>query len=464
MAQPPSAAFIDDLSRRFDPHTVSTDAADLEVYGRDGTRVYPSRPSAVVRPRREEEVSELLAACHERGVAVVPSGGRTGLAGGAVAMKGEVVLSLERMRGLADVDVLGQSLVVGAGATTQSVHEHAQRQGLTWPIDLASKGSCQIGGNVGTNAGGVRVIRYGHVRNWILGLRAVLADGTCLSVNRRLSKDNTGFDLKQLLIGSEGTLGVVTEATLKLTATAPPETVMLFAVAGLDAALELLQAARRGPFVITAFECFSDQCLEYVVRRQTVGAPFANMSEFYVLLAVEADTESLHGWLTTVLLCPWLVDATLALDATQARRLWSYREAISESLGVLGFPHKNDVALPVDRLGEFYRDLKQLFSSRYADWQICVFGHLADGNLHINTMKPESMSVEDFRARAMLADHEVFELVRRFGGSISAEHGIGLVKRPYLEYARAPSELELLRRIKATLDPHGILNPGKIFP
>jgi FAD/FMN-containing dehydrogenase len=459
----PTASFIDELTRRFDPNTVSTDPTDLETYGRDGTRVYPSEPSALVRPRREEEVSELLRICNEQSIAVVPSGGRTGLAGGAVAMQGEIVLSLERMRALGEVDRMGETLVAQAGTTTQSVHDHAAVHGLTWPIDLASKGSCQIGGNIATNAGGVRVIRHGHTRNWVLGLKAVLADGTCLTLNRRLAKDNSGFDLKQVLVGSEGTLGVVTEASLKLTRGTAGELVMLFAVAGIEAALELLTEARRGRFIISAFEGFSDLCLGYVMQRQHVGAPFARPSEFYVLMAVEGDNSLLHAWLESVLAAGLVQDGTLGQDSSQARRLWAYRETISESLGALGFPHKNDVALPVNRLGAFYRELTALFRQQHADWQICVFGHLGDGSIHINAMKPPTMSVADFQARAAQADRAVFELVQRFDGSISAEHGIGLVKKPYLHYARSAAELQALKSLKATFDPRGILNPGKIF-
>lgn len=378
-------------------------------------------------------------------------------------MDGEIVLSLERLRTLGEVDVVGESLVVQAGATTESVHRHCAAEGLTWPIDLASKGSCQIGGNIATNAGGVRVIRYGHTRHWVRGISAVLADGTLLGPTRRLAKDNCGVDLTQLLIGSEGTLAVITEACLRLARRTAREHVLLVGLDGVSAALELLREARKGPFVISAFECFSSLCVEYVMERHRVGLPLGEACAFYALLATDGRLEELEPWLEELLTRSFVRAATLSQDASQARRLWLYREAISESLGALSFPHKNDIAVPVDQLGAFHGALEQLFRARRGDWQLCVFGHAGDGNLHINALKPKDMAVEDFLTRTREADAELFELVRRFGGSISAEHGIGLVKKAYLQYARTPSEIDTLRRLKAALDPKGVLNPGKVL-
>ena len=458
----PTPEFIAGLARQLGPALVSTDPVDLQAYGRDWTRIYPSAPSALLRPRSTTEVSEILRACHAAEVSVVPSGGRTGLAGGAVASHGEVVLSLERMRKLGEVDTVGQTLAVEAGAVTQAVHQHCAQHGLTWPIELASKGSCQIGGNIGTNAGGVRVIRYGHTRHWVLGLTAVLADGTVLDMNRALEKDNTGTDLRQLFIGSEGTLGVVTEATLKLCRLPPEQRVMLFSVGSLERALELFGEARKGPFIIGAFECFSSRCLEHVMAAKKIGAPLGGAGDFYVLLEVEGAAEGLHGWLESMLEQGLVVDGTLAQDSLQARRLWTYREGISESLAP-HFPHKNDVALPVHALAAFHRDLEALLAQRYQGWTVCVFGHIGDGNLHLNFLKPAGMSVPEFVGHTASADHAVFALVQRHGGSISAEHGIGLVKKAYLHYSRTPQEIATLRALKAALDPTNILNPGKIL-
>jgi FAD/FMN-containing dehydrogenase len=458
----PTPAFIAALAERLGPGLVSTDPGELEAYGRDWTRIYPSAPSALLRPRSTVEVSEILRECHGAGVSVVPSGGRTGLAGGAVASHGEVVLSLERMRRLAEVDTVGHTLAVEAGAVTEVVHQHAAPHGLTWPIDLAAKGSCQIGGNIGTNAGGVRVIRYGHTRHWVLGLTVVLADGTVLDMNRSLEKNNTGTDLRQLFIGSEGTLGVVTEATLKLCRLPPEQRVMLFSVGGIEDVLRFFAEARKGPFIISAFECFSRACLEHVMAQKKIGAPLASERDFYVLMEVEGAEERLYGWLESMLEQGLVADGTLAQDSLQARRLWTYREGISESLAPR-FPHKNDVALPVHALAAFHRDLEALLAQRYQGWAVCVFGHIGDGNLHLNFLKPSGMSVPEFVGHTASADHELFALVQRHGGSISAEHGIGLVKKAYLHYSRTPQEIATLRAVKAALDPKGILNPGKIF-
>jgi FAD/FMN-containing dehydrogenase len=457
-----SAAFIQRLARNLGPSLVSTEPGELEVYGRDWTRIFPPAPSALVRPSTTEEVSEVLRECHRAGVPVVPSGGRTGLAGGAVASQGEVVLSLERMRKLGAVDTVGHTLMVQAGAVTEAVHQHTAEASLTWPIDLAAKGSCQIGGNIATNAGGVRVIRYGSTRHWVLGVTAVLADGTILDMNRCLEKNNTGTDLRQLFIGSEGTLGVITEATLKLCRLPPEQYVMLFSVGSLVNVLDFFAEARRGPFIISAFECFSSKCLEHVMRERKIGAPLGVQREFYVLLEVEGAQEQLFSWLEAMLERTFVADGTMAQDSQQARRLWAYRESISESLAPR-VPHKNDVALPVHALPAFYADLEALFSQRYEGWEICVFGHIGDGNLHINLLKPNGMKEEDFVSHTSSVDEALFSLVQRHRGSISAEHGIGLLKKPYLKYSRSEHEIAALRAVKAALDPSNVLNPGKIF-
>jgi FAD/FMN-containing dehydrogenase len=456
--------FERELRAEFPGDFLTTDPADLETYGRDWTRVFTPAPSGVARPRSTDEVQRLLAACQRHQVPVVPSGGRTGLAGGAVASQGELVLSLERLRAMGAVDGAGQTLVVQAGAVTQAVHEHAAEAGLTWPIDLASKGSCQIGGNVATNAGGVRVIRYGHTRNWVLGLEVVTAGGDVLRLNGALEKNNTGLDLRQLFIGSEGTLGVVTEVTLKLTRLPERAEVLLFAVADMPRVLALLELARKGPFVIGAFECFSERCLRRVCDVRKVSRPFPVETPYYVLLEAEsAAPDRLDGWLLSTEVQELVAGGTLAQDNQQRARLWLYRESITESIGASAFPHKNDIALPVRALPAFCRELEALFAERYPDWEICLFGHVGDGNLHVNTLKPPEMATDDFLRHARAADDVLFSLVGRHGGSIAAEHGVGLVKKPFLHYSRSPAELAVLRDVKRALDPTNLLNPGKIF-
>jgi FAD/FMN-containing dehydrogenase len=451
------ARLRDDFPQDF----VSVDPGDLTEYGRDWTRVVAPRPSAIAFPRSTDEVARFLRICNDERVAVVPSGGRTGLAGGAVAAGGEIVLSLTKMRRMDEVDRSGSTVRVQAGAITEAVHQHCAPFGLTWPVDFASKGSSTVGGNIATNAGGVKVIRYGLTRQWVLGLEVVLASGAILRSPDALEKNNTGLDLRQLFIGSEGTLGVVTEATLKLTRLAEHTNVMLFAVSDVEGVLALFRDARAAPFVIAAYEFFSDRCLDRVIGHRKLRPPFAARSPYYVLLEVEGD--GYEPWVERVFEQGLAIDGTLAQHGGEKAALWALREGISESLSATGLPHKNDVSLPIRALDAFTHDLDELFAARYPDWEICLFGHVGDGNLHINVMKPESMDRDRFFATTKEVDRDLFALVERHGGSISAEHGIGLLKKPFLRFTRSEAELAAMRAVKNALDPNGILNPGKIL-
>jgi FAD/FMN-containing dehydrogenase len=309
----------------------------------------------------------------------------------------------------------------------------------------------------------VKVIRYGLTRQWVLGLQVVLASGEVLELNGALEKNNTGFDLRQLFIGSEGTLGVVTEATLKLTRVPDHLDVCLFAVPDVAAVLALFREARRSPFTLSAYEFFTDKCLARVQRHRKLRAPFDAPSGCYVLLEVEnADQGALETWLASLFERGVVRDGTMAQHRAQAQELWALRESISESLSATGLPHKNDVALPVASLEAFCAELDAVFEARYPGWEIALFGHIGDGNLHINVMKPDAMDKADFLLRTRDADGALFELVRKHKGSISAEHGIGLLKKQYLPYSRSAEEIELLKRVKRALDPGNVLNPGKV--
>jgi FAD/FMN-containing dehydrogenase len=458
-------AFLERIAKEIRGDFLTTEPSELVEYGKDWTRVYAPAPRAIAFPRTTAEVSRFLALCNDAKVAVVPSGGRTGLAGGAVAAHGEIVLSLSRMRRLDPVDVLGATVRVQAGAVTEAVHQHAREHGLTWPVDFASKGSSTIGGNIATNAGGVKVIRYGLTRQWVLGLEVVLADGRVLDLNGALEKNNTGADLRQLFIGSEGTLGVVTEATLKLARLPGALSVFLFALDDLAGVLRLFREARTGPFTITAYEFFTSQCLARVQRHRKLRAPFEAAASHYALLEIEnADSNALaiETWLSSLFDRGLVKDGTLAQHSAQAAELWALREGISESLSATGLPHKNDIALPIAKLEAFCAELDGVFQERYPGWEICLFGHIGDGNLHVNVMKPDAMEKADFLKKTKDADHDMFALVKKHAGSISAEHGVGLLKRDYLPYSRSADEIAVLKALKKTLDPNGILNPGKI--
>jgi FAD/FMN-containing dehydrogenase len=460
----PSAAFLEALARDFPSDFVSRDPGDLTEYGRDWTRVHEPAPSAIAFPRSTAEVSRLLKLCSAHGVPVVPSGGRTGLAAGAVAARGEVVLSLSRMRAMGPIDVVGGTVRVEAGAVTQAVHQYCEEQGLTWPVDFASKGSSTVGGNIATNAGGVKVIRWGLTRQWVLGVEAVLASGEVLEDKGGLEKNNTGLDLRQLFIGSEGTLGIVTAATLKLARVPRKLDVLLFAVDDLAGVVRLFRETRASGFVLSAYEMFTDKCQARVLSHRKLRAPLASPSPFYVLVELEdAAREPLEEWVGALLDRGTVRDGVLAQSAPEARDLWSLRESISESLSATGFPHKNDIALPVAALEAFCAELEALFVRRYPSFEVCLFGHIGDGNLHVNVMKPADLEKPAFIAQVKEADRDMFDLVKEHKGSISAEHGVGLLKKAWLGWTRTDAEIAAMKAVKRALDPQNLLNPGKIF-
>jgi FAD/FMN-containing dehydrogenase len=459
-----SQGALDQIREAIGADAVTTDPAELGEVGRDWTRVYAPSPSAAVFPRSTGDVAKVLAIASRENVAVVPSGGRTGLAGGAVAARGELVLSLSRMRRMWEVDKLGGTVHVEAGAVTEAVHKHCEAAGFVWPVDFASKGSSTIGGNIATNAGGVKVIRYGLTRQWVLGLEVVLASGEVLTLNGALEKNNTGVDLRQLFIGSEGTLGVITEATLKLAPLPGKLAVLLFAVADLAAVLALFRRVKRGPFTPSAYEFFTAECLARLERHRRVRVPFAERAPYYVLVELEhASDEALEAFVQEVFEAGVATDGVLAQHEGEARALWELREGISESLSATGTPHKNDIALPIAALDAFCADLGRVFAERYPGWEICLFGHVGDGNLHVNVMKPDALDKATFLAKTKEADHDLFALVRAHHGSVSAEHGIGVLKKHALSFTRSPAELTLMRGLKTLLDPRGTLNPGKIL-
>lgn len=460
----PLDGFFTALKRDFAADFGSSEPSDLANWGRDWTKVFTAAPSLIVWPRSTDEVVRLVKLANQFDVALVPSGGRTGLAGGAVALHGEVVVSLDRMRTLGPIDSLGQTVCVQAGAITEAVHQHCAAAGLFWPVDFASKGSSQVGGNIATNAGGVRVIRYGLTRNWVLGLQVVTPSGDVLELNGALEKNNTGVDLRQLFIGSEGTLGIITEATLKLTRLPEKIDVFLFSLTSLQAVLTLFEEARSGPFTIMAYEFFTDRCSARLEKHRSIRPPFETKSSHYVLLEVEnALPSALDAWLGSLFERQLVSDGTLAASIEQQKFLWALREGISESLSATGLPHKNDISLPISRLSPFCTALEALLAQRYPECELCLFGHIGDGNLHVNIMKPEAMAQTDFLSQTHSVDADLFDLVRAHHGSISAEHGIGLLKRDFLGHSRSPAELALMRQLKQALDPKGVLNPGKVL-
>lgn len=466
---------------------VLTDPKDLETYGQDWTRLYIPRPTAIVKPKTTSEVAAIISYCASHQVALVPSGGRTGLAGGAVAPNGEVVLSLDRMNQIIAVDAVGLTISVEAGVTTQQVQEAAKEVGLFFPLDLAAKGTSQIGGNIATNAGGVKFIRFGGMREQVLGLEVVLPSGEILDMNSGIRKNNTGYDLKQLFIASEGTLGIITKATLKLAPPAKNAQVALMAVEKFDSIPKILARIHLTGALVTACEFFTKAAHEIVLKHSR-GAkpPFNQLHPYYVLLELEegagADRSALNPMtsgassimetvLESLLNDELIVDATVAATPTQAKELWGLRENITESIAVHGHARKNDISLAVNDLSPFIEKLSVLLAeipvgplkTVAEKIELVLFGHIGDGNLHINYVTPKTEPFKEFQENARKIEEKVFALLPPFRGSISAEHGIGLTKKKDLHFSRTKQEVDLMRQLKKLFDPKNIMNPGKIF-
>lgn len=455
---------ISDLRRALPDLRLLTEPQDLEHYGRDWTRRWTPAPCAIALPASVDEVVGIVRWAREHSVALVPSGGRTGLSGGAVAASGELVVGLERMNKVLAFDPVDRLLTVQAGMPLQLVQEAARSHGLQYPVDFAARGSCSIGGNIATNAGGIRVLRYGNTREWIAGLTVVTGAGDVLHFNNGLVKNSSGYDLRQLMIGAEGTLGIVVEAMLKLTAPPPQTQVMLLALPDFDAVLRAFAALRDG-LRLEAFEFFTSVALKHVLAHGG-QAPFAETYPFYAVVEYahenEADEVAALSFFEQGLEKGWLLDGVIAGSQAQAEQLWRLREGITESLASYT-PYKNDVALRISALPAFLSEAERLITDAYPQFEVVWFGHIGDGNLHINVLKPADLSQPDFvrdceRVTKLLAD-----VLARHHGSISAEHGIGLVKKPYLIGTRSVEEVAVMQGIKRVLDPDGIMNPGKIF-
>jgi FAD/FMN-containing dehydrogenase len=453
-----------DLAQRLPALRVTTEPADLEHYGRDWTRRWTPAPLAIVFPAGTDDVQAIARWATAHRVALVPSGGRTGLSGGAVAAHREVVVSFERMNKVLDFDAVDRTLTVQPGVVLEAVHKAAQDHGLVYPVDFGARGSCSIGGNVATNAGGIRVIRYGNTREWIAGLKLVTPSGELLDLNRGLTKNSSGYDLRHLAIGAEGTLGFVVEATLKLTDPPPPSQVIVLAVPEMQALMRVFAICRER-LTLSAFEFFTDRALWHVTAH---GAqrPFAEDSPYYVVAEFDADSGARRQAALEVFeqcLEQGLVsDGVISQSDAQAAALWKLRDGITESLAAHR-PYKNDIAVRVSAVPAFLADIQALLTSAYPHFDVVWFGHIGDGNLHINVLKPANLDEADFLAQCEHVTRLLAEALARHGGSISAEHGIGLVKKAYLEGTRSAAEIALMRSIRAAFDPLGLLNPGKLF-
>ncbi|MGE8215840.1 putative FAD-linked oxidoreductase [compost metagenome] len=443
---------------------LKTEPADLEHYGRDWTRRWTPAPLAIALPGSVEEVQAILRWASAQQVAVVPSGGRTGLSGGAVAAHGELVLSLERMNKPLAFDPVDRTLTVQAGMALEAVHNAALEHGLIYPVDFAARGSCSIGGNIATNAGGIRVIRYGNTREWIAGLKVVTASGELLELNKGLIKNSSGYDFRQLLIASEGTLGVIVEATLRLTDPPPASNVMLLALPSFEVLMQVF-AAFRERMQLQAFEFFTDRALEHVLAHGA-QAPFEQVHPFYVVTEFAAGDEAQEAAAMAAFeACMeqgWVSDGVVSASDAQAAQLWRLREGITEAVARYK-PYKNDVSVRISAMPAFMAETQALIGQAYPHFDVVWFGHIGDGNLHINVLKPDATPDAEFLTQCEHVTTLLAQVLARFDGSISAEHGIGLVKKGYLDSTRSAPEIALMKAVKRAFDPQGLLNPGKLF-
>jgi len=443
-------------------------AAAMAGYMSEWRGIWHGRSPLVLRPRTTAEVSAILKIANETLTAIVPQSGNTGLAGGQIPQESgnEVLLSLDRMTGIVDVDTAGNAITVEAGAILKSVQEAADAAGRLFPLSLASEGSCRIGGNLSTNAGGLNVIAYGNARDLCLGLEVVLADGRIWNGLKGLRKDNTGYDLRNLFIGAEGTLGIITAAVMKLFPKPRNYETAFIAVPDPQAAVDLLSLTREiaGNRAV-GFELIADIALQFTVRHGGKRHPLAAASPWYVLAELADPPEGgLMRLLETALERGLISDAAVAQTAAQRDEFWSIRELVSESQKPEGGSIKHDISVPIGRVPQFIAEADAAVSRFMPGTRFVTFGHLGDGNIHYNVSQPAGMDKDAYLATWDAMNDVVFGVVERLGGSISAEHGIGRLKVRHMAHIKSPVELEIMRGLKQLLDPNAILNPGRVLP
>lgn len=446
----------------------SIDPDIVRDYAQDWTRFHLPSAAGVVFPDHARQVMALVGLARDLKLSLVPSGGRTGLSGGAVAANGEWVVSMERMREIMDFDPVGRLLRVQAGVVTASVQAYAEQKGLYYPVSFGAEGSAQIGGTIATNAGGIRVLRHGLTRDRVAGLKVVDGRGRLLNLNRGLVKNASGYDLRHLMIGSEGTLGLIVEATLRLTVPPLPSRVLLLALPSIHEIPVVLQRL-QSELELSACEFFSSAAMQLVCKHLQLPPPLACEAAYFVLLEFDTPAVSVAERENTCMQVleeclgqGSVIDGVLSQSGSQNRQLWRYRECISEAAAP-HTPYKNDLSVRLSRLPDYLEALDHLVARELPDFQVLWYGHVGDGNLHLNILKPGGLDTADFESSCAHANEKIYELTARFGGSVSAEHGIGLLKQPFLPYCRSADEIDLMRGIKAVFDPDGILNPGKIL-
>jgi FAD/FMN-containing dehydrogenase len=462
-------ALVEKLKRIVGPAGWTTDPDELQPHLVEWRGAFEGRTPIMVSPASTSEVAEIVTACGHAQTAIVPQGGNTGLCGGAIPDRSgeQVILSLRRMNRVRSVDAENFSMAVDAGCILAKAQEAARSAGRFFPLSLSAEGTCQVGGNLSTNAGGINVGRYGTARALVLGLEVVLADGSVLDTMRALRKDTAGYDLKQLVIGSEGTLGIITGAALRLF---PDPGELSTAFIGLDspgAAVALLgQMRTRLDDRIESFELVSQRVLDLVVQH-IPGAllPFEDGCPWYVLMdtALRGDTGVLEEALLAEARDGRVLDAIVAKNAGEAAQFWRLRHSIAEAERQEGKALKHDISVPLSKMQEFLARGDELLGALRPDLELIAFGHVGDGNLHYNVVLPRNLGDDEWQAEGRRISRALYDLVDELGGSFSAEHGVGQAKKDWLGVYRAGVELEMMKMLKKTLDPANILNPGKVF-
>ena len=455
--------FLDELISTLGADVAQRGSEVPERYWTDWSGTPPERPLALVRPRSTEDVSRLLQLCSQHGVPVVPQGGLTGLAGAAVPTGEMVAVSMERMNQIEDLNARTGVMQVQAGVTLQATQEAAVAAGMVFGVDLGARGSCQIGGNVATNAGGNGVLQHGMMREQVLGLEVVLADGTVLPMLRPMIKNNTGYDLKQFFIGAEGTLGIITRVMLRLRPAPQATATTLVAMPDFDAALAVLKRMQsRFGNSVAAYELMWDSFVQASVAWLKLSAPFAERHPLLALINVDGKDEAqlqadVQQVLEEAMEAGEVLDAIVAQSVAQAQTLWKLREAPAELNNNMHPAINFDVSLPQADIGRFAEACMQAFTARWPDHHALYFGHVGDGNLHV------SVDGATVNGECEMVEHILYRIVGEMQGSVSAEHGIGLHKKPFLNNSRTPAELAVMTAIKKALDPQGLMNPGKVF-
>jgi FAD/FMN-containing dehydrogenase len=444
---------------------LKTDEDSLKTWGCDWTKMYSPAPSAIIFPTSIEQVQKVVQLANHEKFALVPSGGRTGLSAGAVAANGEVVVSFDYMNKILEFVPEDRMVRLQAGVITEQLQDFADEHDLYYPVDFASAGSSRLGGNIGTNAGGIKVIKYGMTRNWVLGLKVVTGKGDILELNKEMIKNATGYDFRHLFIGAEGTLGFVVEATIKLERKPRNLTAMVLGAPDFSSVMHVLSTFQK-KIDLTAFEFFSELSTQLVTEHQGIPRAFDTVCPFYCLLEFEALSEQIADEAMALFEhCVeqgWVVDGVMSQNETQLKNLWRLREDISETIARFT-PYKNDISVIIQKVPHFIADIDAIVTREYPDWRVVWFGHIGDGNLHLNILKPDEMVKEDFFARCKTVNTQVFETVQKYNGSVSAEHGVGMTKKPYLSYTRSEAEIAYMKAVKQVFDPNNVMNPGKLI-